>query len=101
MRFCIILGAGKSGTTSLFNYLAEHPEMAPCHNKEPNFFTRYYDKGYNWYLSLWDKDVLENKILLEATTNYTYSSMSLDASNNMLDFYNKHDVSMKFIYIMR
>lgn len=34
----LIIGAGKSGTTSLDNYLKQHPEIFMCPIKEPNFF---------------------------------------------------------------
>lgn len=101
MRFCIILGAMKAGTTSLFNYLAQHPEIAPCKEKEPSFFSHHYKKGLNWYLSLWKGENTENKILLEASTNYTKFPSFPKSSGNIADFSNKHDVSIKFIYVMR
>ena len=101
IRFCIILGAMKSGTTSLFRYLAQHPQIAPCREKEPAFFSHDYEKGYDGYLSLWNKKDISNKILLEASTNYTkYPSFSV-SSENMLDFLKKYDVSLQLIYIMR
>ena len=34
----LIIGAGKSGTTSLNNYLKQHPDIFMCVRKEPNFF---------------------------------------------------------------
>lgn len=34
----LIIGAAKSGTTTLYNYLKEHPQVAMCHAKEPRFF---------------------------------------------------------------
>ena len=34
----LIIGAGKSGTTSLHNYLNQHPEVYMCPVKETNFF---------------------------------------------------------------
>lgn len=101
MRFCIVLGAAKSGTTSLFHYLAQHPEIAPCSNKEPNYFSSNYDSGDNWYFSLWDKEDIDTKVLLEATVNYTGWPTSPKSSENMLDFAKKHNVDIKFIYIMR
>lgn len=33
-----IIGAAKSGTTSLYNYLGQHPEVFMCPVKEPRFF---------------------------------------------------------------
>ena len=101
MRFCIILGAMKAGTTSLFNYLAQHPEIAPCSEKEPSFFTHHYNKGVNWFLSLWKGQDLENKILLTASTNNTKYPSFPNASQNIFDFSKKNDVALKFIYVMR
>lgn len=33
----LILGAMKAGTTSLFSYLCQHPDVCGCREKEPNF----------------------------------------------------------------
>jgi hypothetical protein len=35
----IIVGVHKAGTTSLYNYLSQHPEIYPSPKKEVNFFT--------------------------------------------------------------
>jgi hypothetical protein len=45
----IIAGAQKSGTTSLWAYLSEHPNVDPPIEKEVNFFDRNYHRGMNWY----------------------------------------------------
>jgi hypothetical protein len=34
----MIIGAAKSGTTSLADYLDQHPEIYMCPGKEPNYF---------------------------------------------------------------
>ncbi|MEL6931203.1 MAG: sulfotransferase, partial [Cyanobacteria bacterium J06600_6] len=34
----LILGVAKSGTTSLYHYLCQHPEIFMSRVKEPNFF---------------------------------------------------------------
>jgi hypothetical protein len=36
--FLFIAGVSKAGTTSLFRYLGEHPEVRPCKVKEPFYF---------------------------------------------------------------
>jgi hypothetical protein len=36
----LIVGAAKSGTTSLYHYLAEHPEIFMSPIKEPNYFSQ-------------------------------------------------------------
>ncbi|MCB0184311.1 MAG: sulfotransferase [Caldilineaceae bacterium] len=35
----LIIGAAKAGTTSLYNYLQQHPEVYMCPLKEPKFFS--------------------------------------------------------------
>jgi hypothetical protein len=56
----MIIGAQRSGTTSLFNYLCQHPEIHSSFPKEVNYFSNYFQKGINWYrshfpLSSWKK----------------------------------------------
>ena len=53
----IVFGAGKSGTTSLHRYLAQHPGIFMAQKKEPRFFAlddhgRYPDLGSNAPLRL-------------------------------------------------
>lgn len=45
----LILGAQKSGTTSLHRYLAEHPAVLRASPKEVRYFSRTYERGEDWY----------------------------------------------------
>lgn len=45
----LIIGAQRSGTTSLFNYLVQHPDVVPPFGKEIHYFDLHYDRGLNWY----------------------------------------------------
>jgi Sulfotransferase domain len=45
----IILGTQRGGTTSLYRWLATHPDVAPALKKEVHFFDGHYDKGIRWY----------------------------------------------------
>jgi hypothetical protein len=45
----LIIGAQRCGTTSLFEYLATHPDIAPPSVKEIHFFDAEYNKGEAWY----------------------------------------------------
>ncbi len=45
----LIVGAMRSGTSSLFKYLSQHPDLAPSLRKEVEYFTRYYDRSESWY----------------------------------------------------
>ena len=37
----LVIGAGRSGTTSLHRYLGQHPEVYLCPEKSPNFFVSH------------------------------------------------------------
>lgn len=65
----LIPGAPRSMTTALFYYLDEHPDVCFSRVKEVNFFTRYYDKGEEWYLRFFKSWNGESRIG-EASTRY-------------------------------
>lgn len=99
-RYLLIIGAMKSGTTSLFSYLAQHPEIAPAKDKEPGFFAVDYrwSQGIDYYEQLFDFDPTTQKWALEASTDYTKRPHCLDVPVNMLKL---DGVEYRFIYIMR
>jgi Sulfotransferase domain len=45
----LIIGAQRSGSTSLFNYLAQHPDVLPPLGKEIHYFDLHYARGLRWY----------------------------------------------------
>ena len=47
----IVIGAGKAGTTSLWGYLRDHPQVFMSDPKELDFFTveHNWSKGVGWY----------------------------------------------------
>lgn len=45
----VIIGAQKCGTTALYNYVAEHPDVAPSLTKEIHFFDNHFHRGERWY----------------------------------------------------
>jgi hypothetical protein len=45
----LLIGAQKSGTTSLFHYLVEHPDVLPSFGKEIHYFDLHYARGVGWY----------------------------------------------------
>lgn len=47
----IIIGAQKAGTTSLFHYICQHPQVFANNSKEIHFFDRHHQLGANWYRS--------------------------------------------------
>jgi hypothetical protein len=45
----VILGTQRGGTTSLYRWLATHPDVAPALKKEVHYFDGHYHKGLRWY----------------------------------------------------
>jgi hypothetical protein len=45
----VIIGAQKAGTTSLYDYLVQHPCIAPARTKEVHFFDHRWQQGIGWY----------------------------------------------------
>jgi len=45
----LIIGAQRSGTSSLYKYLGRHPNVAPSLRKEIEYFTVDYPRGELWY----------------------------------------------------
>ncbi len=78
-----IVGAPKSGTTSLYKYLSEHPQISMSAIKEPNYFsnkslrnqTLYYDQNIiedlERYHQLFSNDSIEKK-KGEASVSYLF-----------------------------
>ena len=58
----IIIGAMKSGTTSLYHYICEHPSVLPAAYDEIGFFDNNYHLGLNWYRSMFPTKRHLNKI---------------------------------------
>lgn len=98
-NFALIIGAMKCGTTSLFAYLAQHPQISACSDKEPCFFSQEsnWSKGVDWYQKLWDWDFIRHKIALEASTSYTRIPTYLNAAEKISTI----DANFKFIYVIR
>lgn len=63
----LIIGAAKSGSTSLYNYLLQHRDVLPCFRKEVHYFDRHHGKGINWYKAFFPLASEKNKI---PGTNY-------------------------------
>lgn len=93
----------KCGTTSLFNYLATHPEISASKVKEPEFFTKKssWEKGFDFYTKLWDYDEENHKFALEASTNYSKISRITNAADRIYQIRSEQKVNFKFIYIIR
>jgi len=98
--FAIIIGAMKSGTTTLYAHLARHPRICPCSVKEPEFFSRHQDHAAERterYEALWDFDPSRHRWALEASTGYTKYPMEPGVPERM----DSYGIRPRLVYIMR
>lgn len=98
--YVIIIGAMKSGTTTLFRKLAGHSKIAPAHPKEPGFFAfeEIHARGFDWYHGLFDFDPARHVYRLEASTDYTKAPFVTGVWERMAA---RKGARFKLIYIMR
>lgn len=74
-----LAGAPKCGTTSLANWLSEHPGIFLPVKKEPHFFNEELNNcgDFAAYLSLYENCPANKKILLDGSTSYFTSKESI------------------------
>lgn len=98
--FAVIIGGMKCGTTSLFEILGRHPEIAASRVKESNFFSHddRWTRGWDWYVNLWDWDEGSHTIALEASPAY---SAFPDVPNVPERIASIEGAEFRFIYMMR
>ncbi|MBL8841828.1 MAG: sulfotransferase [Planctomycetes bacterium] len=102
-RFVLLIGAMKAGTTTLFELLAQHPQIAPCRDKEPDFLAERerWRQGLAEYSRLWDWQPGRHRYALEASTKYTklpaFPSAAIATSRYAFD----HHARFRFIYLVR
>lgn len=96
----IIIGAMKSGTTTLFDILARHPAIAPAREKEPGFFAfeGVFARGWDWYEALYDVDPARHRYRLEASTDYAKAPFVTGVWERMTA---DPAVRVKLLYILR
>lgn len=91
----IILGAQKAGTSSLYMYLTQHPNIIPALRKEVEFWSWKYRRGHDWYFAQFPP----------LPTNGTF--LTGEACPGYLDFYVTAEriqqflPSVKFIVLLR
>jgi len=96
----VIIGAMKAGTTTLHKYLKQSREVNMCKLKEPRFFSLpgefsgTWDKGLDWYASLFDA---RRGLRGEASTCYTKLPISSGVAERLFTVNPK----LKIIYLVR
>ena len=93
-----IIGAMKSGTTSLHEYLDTHPQIAMSETKEPGYFVEELSlaNGEAWYLGLFKQDE-RFPYRGESSTHYT----KLPVYRGVADRLHRFNPDARLIYIMR
>ena len=74
----LLVGAQKSGTTSLFRYLIQHPQVIPPIKKEIQYFDKNYLKGFSWYKAHFPlkHTICDKCITGEASTDYSFHPLA-------------------------
>ena len=69
-KFFMIVGAPKCGTTSLSNWLRQHPDICMANPNEPRFFEWEYPYGLDWYFDKYysSQEYYDKKFIGEART---------------------------------
>lgn len=102
-----LIGAQKSGTTTLAYLLAQHPDICMSNPKEPHFFATSWYKGLNWYRDRFSN--CEDAICVDASTTYSMAPLSLEQNSRNTEKY-LQDVpqriysinpNARFIYLLR
>ncbi|ASJ08373.1 hypothetical protein A3L11_03645 [Thermococcus siculi] len=68
----IICGTQKGGTTALYTYLKEHPEIFLPREKEVHYFDLNYPRGINWYEKHFRGTTPQHRAIGEASPFYMY-----------------------------
>ena len=93
----MLIGAQKSGTTSLAHQLAQHPQIGFCRHKEPDFFSKHDDWTRNIaeYHRLYE--LSSGKLYGEASTTYTWIPEYPETASRL----HQYNPNLKLLYIMR
>ncbi len=90
----LILGTQKGGTSSLHNYLAQHPQLFLSTLKELHFFSLFYKKGWDWYCEHFAKAGAQHKHCGESSPYYFFHP-------GVPALVKKHLPKAKFIALLR
>ncbi len=89
----LIIGAAKSGTTTLAHLLGKHPDIYMFPHKEIHFFDLNYDRGIQWYESKFNPPS-GIKLIGEATPY-------MQGNTQLIDRMYSHLPDAKLIFIVR
>lgn len=91
----LVIGVKKGGTTSIYHYLIQHPQILPGIKKEIDFWSFYFHRGLDWYQAHFPAIPESEKLLTgEASPSYFDSP---DTPPRLFHFFPK----IKLIVLLR
>ena len=95
----LVIGAMKAGTTSLYHYLSQHPQILMSRDKEPDFFAQEINwrKGWSWYERQFSQEKPGITAIGEASTTYTKYPVHPGVAGRIAE----HLPDVRLIYVIR
>ncbi len=95
----LIIGSMKSGTTTLFEHLAQHPQVCASAMKEVGYFAfeEIWSLGPDWYAKHFKFDRARHVIALEASPDYSKTPFATGVPERIAAY----GSDIKLIMIMR
>ena len=78
----LILGVAKGGTTSIYEYLSQHPGFIPASGKEVYFFDKNFHMGTNWYRKFFPS----KKIMSKKSKELGYDALTGEATPRYIHY---------------
>jgi Sulfotransferase domain len=73
----LVVGTKRGGSTSMYHWIAQHPEVAPCKTqKGTHYFDVNHGRGRHWYLSGFERPAPPWRITGEASPYYMFHPRS-------------------------
>ena len=94
----IIIGAPKCASTTICNYLKQHPDVCLIACKAAHFFSRdeVYARGFDWYESLYD-EAGDKKMRGENSGSYSMKEVWPETVSRLVSY----APDLKLIYLVR
>jgi hypothetical protein len=80
----LVIGAQRGGTTSLFRWLGQHPDVVPSLRKEVDYFTRWYQLGPDWYRAHFPLRMRRAALTFEASPDYLLHPLAAIRARTLL-----------------
>lgn len=73
----LVIGTKRGGSSSAYDWISRHPNVAPClTRKGTHYFDVNHGRGFNWYLSGFEKPAPQWRITGEASPYYMYHPLA-------------------------